>query len=260
MIAIISCIAGCVVTPDSTAQQNVAADYIPLKIATIADAVPKYEQRTKAGNPKQYEIFGKQYQVLADSNGYQKKGVASWYGKKFHGRKTSNGEIFNMYAMTAAHKTLPIPSYVRVTHVKNKRSVIVRVNDRGPFHGNRVIDLSYAAAVKLGIKKTGTAVVNIVAIDVESPNKKQKKYTSNNAVKMYLQVAAFSSSHRAYRLQDKLIAKKISPLMVKVAKKSGGSIYRVQAGPFYSYKQMDAENQKLAGIGYKKTQLLVEKK
>ncbi len=138
-------------SPLNNQNKDSAPAHVPINISSISDAVPKYEKRTRAGNPPEYKVFGKQYKVLAKSKGYQKRGVASWYGVKFHGRKTSNGEVYDMYGMTAAHKTLPIPSYVRVTNLKNKKTIVVRVNDRGPFHENRVIDLSYTAAVKLGI-------------------------------------------------------------------------------------------------------------
>ena len=127
----------------------------------IPDAVPKLEPRTAAGNKTPYTVLGETYQVMPESNGYTAVGKASWYGKKFHGYKTSNGEIYDMYKMSAAHRNLPIPSYVRVTNLTNDRTAIVRVNDRGPFHSERIMDLSYAAAVKLDIVRNGTARVRI---------------------------------------------------------------------------------------------------
>jgi len=133
----------------------------------IPNATPKSEPITNAGNKSPYEVFGKTYWVLPTSKGYKETGLASWYGTKFHGRLTSNGEIYNMYGMTAAHKTLPIPSYARVTNVANGSSVVVRINDRGPFHGARLIDLSYVAAMKLGYADKGTANVLIEVIDTE---------------------------------------------------------------------------------------------
>src|SRR6056297_4328415 len=123
----------------------------PLDAAGIPDAVPRAEPRSKSGNPPFYEVRGQRYYVMNDAAGYRESGVASWYGTKFHGRRTSSGEPYNMYAMTAAHKHLPLPSYVEVTHRQNGRKIIVKVNDRGPFHDGRIIDLSYAAARKLGI-------------------------------------------------------------------------------------------------------------
>ncbi|MEF3075049.1 septal ring lytic transglycosylase RlpA family protein [Methylobacter sp. Wu1] len=124
---------------------------------------------------------------------YLKKGVASWYGPRFHGKKTANGEIFDMYAMTAASKTLPIPSYARVTNLENKRSVIVRINDRGPYHGNRVLDLSYIAAKKLGIHKTGTGMVEIKPLAPEQALSQQRAAATKQKDQAYLQVGALDN-------------------------------------------------------------------
>ncbi|SEK44772.1 rare lipoprotein A [Colwellia chukchiensis] len=141
-------------------------DSIPSRLPSASelhDATPRAEAPSRGGN-KPYQVFGQHYQVLASAENFSESGIASWYGKKFHGHLTSNGEIYDMYAMSAAHKHLPLPSYVLVTNNDNDRSVIVRVNDRGPFHQNRIIDLSYSAAYKLGMLKTGTANVTIKAI------------------------------------------------------------------------------------------------
>ncbi len=143
-------------------------------VTHLADAVPKVEPITRAGNPNPYTILGKTYHLLPVGSPYKERGEASWYGSKFHGRKTANGETYSMYAMTAAHKTLRIPAYVRVTNLENGRTVIVRVNDRGPFHGNRIIDLSYAAAKKLGYSDKGTARVEVEAIDPRTFDRYQK--------------------------------------------------------------------------------------
>jgi rare lipoprotein A len=136
----------------------------PIDVSHVRDAQPAPVVRTRAGNAKVYTVLGKTYRTMESSAGYRERGVASWYGTKFHGRRTANGEVYDMLAMTAAHKTLPIPSYVRVTHVENGRSIVVRINDRGPFHDNRIIDLSYAAARKLGVDVTGTALVDVVDV------------------------------------------------------------------------------------------------
>ena len=144
-----------------------------IDVRNLPDAQPKVEPITKAGNPDPYTQFGKTYRLLPAGAVYKERGVASWYGNKFHGRKTSNGETYSMYGMTAAHKTLRIPAYVKVTNLENGRSVIVRVNDRGPFHGNRIIDLSYAAAKKLGYSDKGTARVEVEAIDPRTFNRYQ---------------------------------------------------------------------------------------
>lgn len=130
------------------------------------DAVPKAEAYTKGANPSSYVVRGKKYYVHKTHHGYKERGTASWYGKQFHGKKTANAEKYDMYTMTAAHKSLPLPSYVKVTNLENKKTVVVRVNDRGPFHSNRIIDLSYAAAKKLGMDHKGTAKVEVEAISV----------------------------------------------------------------------------------------------
>ncbi len=135
----------------------------------IADAVPRVEPRAKYGNMSTYVVRGKRYYTKDDSAGHVERGLASWYGKQFHGRKTSSGERYDMYAMTAAHKTLPLPTYVRVTNLENGRSAVVKVNDRGPFHGPRVIDLSYSAAKKIGVIQKGTAMVEVRALDPARP-------------------------------------------------------------------------------------------
>jgi rare lipoprotein A len=135
----------------------------PANLASIPDAVPRSEPLHKYAN-RPYEVLGKKYVPLASVQPFTQRGVASWYGKKFHGQKTSSGETYDMYKMTAAHPTLPIPSYARVTNLSNGRSVVVRVNDRGPFHNNRIIDLSYAAAYKLGYIGAGSTQVQIDAV------------------------------------------------------------------------------------------------
>ena len=219
---------------------------IPVDIMAIPDAVPKYEKRTRAGNPVKYEVLGKKYRVLADSKGYQEKGMASWYGVKFHGRKTSNGETYDMYAMSAAHKTLPIPSYVRVTNLKNQRSVVVRINDRGPFHGNRIIDLSYAAAVKLGIQKMGTGFVEVTALDVEEPGKVAQQKISE----FFLQFGSFVSLANARQLQQTLpVSEPLFRSRILPVQGEKGTLYKVQLGPFSSTDQFNEASEKLGQLG-----------
>ena len=135
----------------------------------IPDAVPRVEPLSRSGNPASYQVRGKRYFTKTTSTGHVERGLASWYGRQFHGRKTSSGERYDMYAMTAAHKTLPLPTYVHVTNMENGRTAVVKVNDRGPFHGPRVIDLSYSAARKLGVVQKGTALVEVRAIDPSRP-------------------------------------------------------------------------------------------
>ncbi|MFO1467886.1 MAG: septal ring lytic transglycosylase RlpA family protein [Steroidobacteraceae bacterium] len=138
---------------------------VPDGLLSTPDAIPRYEPRSRYGNPPFYDVFGRRYYVMASSLGYLERGVASWYGPGFHAERTSVGEPYDMYGMTAAHKTLSLPTYVRVTNLENNRSVVVRVNDRGPFVGNRIIDLSYTAAAKLDMLRKGTAFVEVRAID-----------------------------------------------------------------------------------------------
>ncbi|MFT5710559.1 MAG: rare lipoprotein A, partial [Halioglobus sp.] len=142
----------------------------PISASEVKDAVPRADPILAAGNKTPYTVRGVEYDILKDARNYREQGIASWYGAKFHGRKTSNGEIYDLYAASAAHKSLPIPSYALVTNLDNGRSVVVRVNDRGPFHADRIIDLSYGAAVKLGYMNKGTArveveILNIVGVD-----------------------------------------------------------------------------------------------
>ncbi|MFK5986230.1 MAG: septal ring lytic transglycosylase RlpA family protein [Pseudomonadota bacterium] len=183
----------------------------------VKQAIPKKEPKSRYGNPKSYTVFGKRYFVLNSSKGYKQTGGASWYGKKFHGERTSNGERYDMYAMSAAHKTLPLPSYVKVTNLDNQRNVIVRINDRGPFHQGRIIDLSYTAAHQLGIVAKGTGRVEVEAIDVENWQRQQSHNTT--AIKTpglssrpvatgtglsYIQVGAFADNNNAQVLATKL--------------------------------------------------------
>lgn len=254
---------GCAVDSPTTQSKNKdrAPTQVPINVMKVADAVPKYEKRTRAGNPPEYEIFGKQYKILADSKGYQRKGIASWYGAKFHGKNTSNGEIYDMYAMTAAHKTLPIPSYVRVTNLSNKKSVVVRINDRGPFHENRVIDLSYTAAVKLGIQQKGIGLVEITALEAEKPINTDGSliFSQKQGMSVYLQIGAFNNPLFAQEAQEKMLAKKITNSRIQVANKEGNQMYKVQIGPFYTDLQIDNINEKLVLLGYTDTELIIEK-
>ncbi len=173
-----------------------ADDFTPEAIANveaIPDPGPVSEPRSALGNPASYKVLGKRYELMSDATGFKKEGIASWYGMKFHGHRTSNGEIFDVYQMTAAHKTLPLPAYVKVTRTDTQESVVVRVNDRGPFHEGRIIDLSYAAAVKLGIHKLGTAPVSIEVL----------KAPLSQTVR-WVQVGALSTPEAADKLKKRL--------------------------------------------------------
>jgi len=187
-------------------------------ISHVKNAIPQYQAKSQYGNPKSYTVRGKTYYVLKSAHDFKQQGIASWYGNKFHGHKTSNGEIYDMYQMTAAHKTLPLPTYVEVTNLKNNKKIIVRVNDRGPFYTGRIIDLSYVAAKKLGITKSGTGQVKITAINIA--NKQQQSH--------YIQVGAYSNKQNALRQKNKIKQLINQPVLIKTAYKNKKAIYRVQ--------------------------------
>lgn len=205
----------------STGRYQYSQDFIPNPIldpASLKDAEVKNEPLSSMGNPKRYTVLGQEYAVMNQRVGFKQQGYASWYGMKFHGHATSNGEIYDVYQMTGAHKTLPIPSYVKVTRIDNQESVIVRINDRGPFHEGRIVDLSYAAAVKLGIHKMGTAEVSLEVISV--PGKGPEKW---------LQVSALSNEQSAKALQQKLQAMQHWPVEITTNKLR--SLHKVRIGP-----------------------------
>jgi rare lipoprotein A len=151
--------------PESPSPAATSETETPPPAQAAPDVVPRIERRSRTGNPPFYDVMGKRYFVLSSSVGYVERGVASWYGPGFHKVPTSIGETYDMYGMSAAHKTLPLPAYVRVTNLQNGRSIVVRVNDRGPFVGNRIIDLSYTAASKLDMLRNGTAMVEVRSLD-----------------------------------------------------------------------------------------------
>lgn len=218
LIALISLFA---ISACTTSRYQHSQDFLPnpiLNASALKDAEVKPEPLSSMGNPKKYTVLGKEYNVMTQGAGFKQEGFASWYGMKFHGHATSNGEIYDVYQMTAAHKTLPLPSYVRVTRKDTQESVIVRVNDRGPFHEGRIIDLSYAAAVKLGINKMGTAAVSIEVIS--APIKGPEKW---------LQVSALSNEQSAKALQKKLQAMQQWPVIINSNEKR--SLHKVRIGP-----------------------------
>lgn len=237
----------------------------PVDVSSIPDAVPRDEPRSRYGNPDSYEVFGKRYYVLNSSKGYVERGIASWYGTKFHGKRTSSGETYDMYAMTAAHKTLPLPSYVQVTNLENNKSVIVRVNDRGPFHENRIIDLSYAAASKLGILPTGTALVEVRAIDstTYASNKNASPIKAvaldNSPVReFYIQVGAFSELMNAENLRTKLGTIGDSLVKINQAVVDQKLLYRVRIGPLVSVDHADQIVGQLIRLGVTDYHIVVD--
>ncbi len=232
------------------------------------DAVPRPEPRSRYGNGPIYEVFGERYTVLDTSSGYRERGVASWYGKKFHGRLTSSREPYDMYEMTAAHKTLPLPTYVKVRNLRNDRTVIVRVNDRGPFVHNRVIDLSYAAATKLDMVRDGTSLVEVTAITFDEPGgdrpvrnvtAPEPTLASRPAPRpatavsepppaaepapdvhgIYAQVGAFGSRDNAQSRLDVLKRRGIGNAFIHADSSGDTTMYRVRVGPIKEVIQFD---------------------
>ncbi len=199
-------------------------------VSSIGNAKPKFEARSRYGNPESYVVGNRRYYTMESSQGYVDEGVASWYGSKFHGRRTSSGEIYNMYGMTAAHKSLPLPTYVEVTNLDNGQKIVVKVNDRGPFVDGRLIDLSYVAAAKLGITQHGTGRVKVRAIDVKQGAPAVTKAEAVSS-RVYLQVGAFSQQYNAEKLQDSLTEKRFANVHIHESNGTGSSLYRVRIGP-----------------------------
>jgi len=204
------------------------------EIAMLQDAVPSDEPLSRYGNTSPYTVLGQTYRVLSTPDGFRQNGQASWYGKKFHGRRTSSGERYDMYAMTAAHKNLPIPCYVRVTNRDNGKSVVLKVNDRGPFHSDRVMDVSWAAAAKLGMLDRGTANVSIETISPTRVLKEESVIASARKApetKIFVQAGAFGNRDNAAALQARLL--ELAAMKVDIHTSDDPMpVHRVQIGPF----------------------------
>jgi len=234
------------------------------------DAVPRPEARSKYGNGPVYEVLGQRYTVMPSSSGYQERGVASWYGKKFHGNLTSNREVYDMYAMTAAHKSLPLPTYVRVRNLSNNQSIIVRVNDRGPFVHNRVIDLSYAAAMKLDMIRDGTSLVEVTAISFDQsqgdrPTRVSSPPATTGATqpvgaanRIYVQVGAFGDRSNAERRLGELSLAGIGDAFIHEEQTAGRVLYRVRIGPVTDVVQYDVIVDNLEAMGISDPYLISE--
>lgn len=229
------------------AWEDDGAPLVALAAKDVADAVPRPDPILKAGNTSPYRVDGIEYHVLPRALGYRETGIASWYGTKFHGNKTANGEIYDLYLATAAHRSLPIPSYVRVTHLRNRRSVVVRVNDRGPFHPSRLIDLSYAAAVKLGFVKDGTARVRVEAIALAGVDDRRN---SREGEYRYLQLGAFASVQAAESLRDAVAALVTVPVTLSPVDSDGARLTRVRVGPVSGGRELRRLRDLLMSRGY----------
>ena len=284
---VMAAVAGCATRP--------SIDRAPRSGATIprelpADPIPRPEPRSRYGNGPTYEVYGQRYKVLGSSYGYRERGVASWYGQKFHGRPTSSQEPYDMYAMTAAHKSLPLPSYVEVRNLRNNRSVVVRVNDRGPFVKNRLIDLSYAAALKLDMVRDGTAMVEVRAISFdEAPAEETLTVAARAADRspagsvesaaaahagtatpaaaaplpksmndIYVQVGAFGDHSNAQRRHRLLAEHGIEGAFVYREADRTPAIYRVRIGPLADALQYDDLVDELSRLGIEDSHLVTE--
>lgn len=227
-----------------------------IDVARIPDAVPKPEPLSKYGNPTSYVADGHRYYVMKSAYGYDERGIASWYGMKFYKVRTSSGETYDLAAMTAAHRTLPLPTYVEVTNLTNGRHVVVKVNDRGPFAANRIIDLSYVAAVKLGVTAHGTALVEVRALDPRHPQITTSEQAAPALVepgkpRLYMQLGAFSQQENATRLVKQVKSYTGCAVLIKTVTRNGRPLYRVQIGPLPSVDSYDhlADRLESAGLG-----------
>lgn len=227
---------------------------VPPDINSIPDAIPKAEPLSKRGNPPFYDTLGQRYFVMQSAAGYVERGVASWYGPGFHTINTSNGEPYDMYGMTAAHKTLPLPAYVQVTNLTNGRSVVVRVNDRGPFKAGRIIDLSYTAAAKLDMLRAGTALVEVRAL---TPG--QTTLDARPALRtLFVQAGAFGNMENAERLAAKLRGNGYAQAFVRGDMVNGRTLYRVRIGPIATVENFDNAVARLKALGLADARLALE--
>lgn len=256
-----------------------------MDVSKISEPVPKVEPRSRYGNKGTYSVLGQTYHVLADERGYDEKGIASWYGNKFHGYMTSSFEPYDMYAFTAAHKTLPLPSYARVTNLGNGKSVIVRINDRGPFHENRIIDLSYAAAVKIGVWPQGTGLVEVRAIDptraddlpmsrstaVPAPRRapaaapsratvvRGSPVTASPAARIYLQLGAFGDRENAERALANARRAGLEHVDIVSVSVAGRTVQRVRVGPIADVAAADALSARIESLGLGAPRVAIER-
>jgi rare lipoprotein A len=262
---------------------------VPPDVLSIPDAVPRDEPRGKRGNPRFYEVFGKRYYVMDKSEGWVERGTASWYGPGFHSASTSLGEPYDMYAMTAAHKPLPIPAYAEVTNLRNGRKVVVRINDRGPFVGDRIIDLSYTAAAKLDMLTAGTAPVEVRVI---TPSSSRGVASAGSAMPvpgpvsapplppatppqppavtvvnapaaqdaastaMFIQAGVFADHENARRRVESLLAAGIELAALDEIAGASRTLHRVRVGPFATVEEFDLNMQRLRTLGIHDARLL----
>jgi rare lipoprotein A len=240
LLLLASCAGGPQVSPEPADGPSTRA----ITAADVKDAQPRAEPRARYGNHSPYEVFGKKYYVLGSSKGYRQRGTASWYGSKFNGRRTSSGELYDMHLATAAHKTLPLPTYAEVTNLDNGRRVVVKINDRGPFKDNRLIDLSYGAALRLDMVGTGTAPVEIRAIDVDSPH----LAAGGQAKGTWLQAGAYGRREGAEELAQRLARADLKPVSIH----NSDQLFRVWLGPYASNSEVEAVIQRAIELGFER--------
>ena len=229
---------------------------LDLKAGDVADAVPRAEPLARYGNQSPYEVFGKKYTVMRSNKDYHEQGVASWYGSKFHGRRTSSGEPYDMHLATAAHKSLPLPSYAVVTNLDNGRKVVVKINDRGPFKSGRLIDMSYGAALRLDMIATGTARVDVRVIDVDSGSTELKiadtavdrGVDAGNNGETWLQAGAYGRREGAEQLVGRLEQADVSPVTIHKT----GNLFRVWLGPYLSSVELESVIARVIELGFER--------
>lgn len=242
-------VGGCFHSP----RYSIAQDHAPhyhIDINQVHNAVPRYLPKSKYGN-QDYHVGGRWYHVLRTARGYDQRGIASWYGMKFQGHLTSTRDRYDVSKMTAASPVLPIPCYVRVTNLENGRQVIVKVNDRGPFAANRILDLSYVAAKKLGYENRGTALVEVTSIDMPNPLQRTRIQFAHHRPQLYLQVGAFTYPANAQRLTDSL--RRVTRRNIRITHNGPHArFYRVQIGPLGDVSESDELQARIerAGLGH----------
>ncbi len=275
LLIFVTLLSGCAGSP--LIEEQDAAPEGDVDVSKIPDALPKYEPYSKYGNPASYEVFGKSYSVLESAKGHVERGIASWYGTKFHGRRTSSGETYDMYKMTAAHKHLPLPTYAEVTNLDNGHKIIVKINDRGPFKEGRIIDLSYAAAIKLGIDQTGTGNVEvrtivptadehnvtIKAVPLAAPFavRKMEKIApspgSNATPQIYLQLGSFGERDNMQRMLERLLDSEINNVVIHQPNE-GRPFYRLRVGPLAARSDAEQLATQLKQMGFEKPYIVVD--
>ncbi|MGH8494798.1 MAG: septal ring lytic transglycosylase RlpA family protein [Gammaproteobacteria bacterium] len=250
-LALIAAVAAC----SPFARKDTAPRHPP-DVSRVPDAVPQPAPRSARGNPPFYEVFGVRYHVLDSSADYRERGVASWYGEKFHGVSTASGVPYDMYAMTAAHRTLPLPTWAKVTNLRNGLSVVVKINDRGPFAHNRLIDLSYSAAKRLDMIADGTTMVEIEALEPGIMDDDVPVIASAPAPAgaMYVQVGAFGDADNAEALKRRLVANGVDNVVIRRSR----DLYRVRIGPLADVAAFDETVARMSALDITDTRLVME--